>query len=136
MEIDDIDQGEQRRVIDEFFHAGPSPGKVSGTVSRKGERLCAKRVPTPFAADLPDCVELDGRLADIVSRDAPAEVDDAGESDRPGATLPFSPGDGGGEVGPALDNERPQTIALVLAHLSPHRAGPYWSGCRSRCKSK
>ena len=41
VEMDDIDQGEQRRVIDEFFQSGT---KVSGTVYRNGPR-CAGLTP-------------------------------------------------------------------------------------------
>jgi flagellar motor switch protein FliG len=105
MEMDNIDQGEQRRVIDEFFQVGPkAPAKDSSGV------------------------ELDGRLAWLTSRGGPIAPDSTELSTAPAGT-------GGGppfrflqeaeaeKLVRVLNGERPQTIALVLSHLSPVRAG-------------
>jgi len=100
MEMDDIDLGEQRRVIDDFFHIRP-------------------KVPANAAAG----VELDGRLAWLTSRD-PTEPFDASPSAAP-AEHPFRflQEAEAEKLLRVLSSERPQTIALVLSHLSPVRAG-------------
>ncbi len=112
VEMEDIDQGEQRRVIDEFFHVGP-------------------KVP----ANRSEGVELDGHLAWLASRGGPSEP--VGVPPLGGISAAIPP-KGGTPAGPpfrflqeaeaeklvrVLGNERPQTIALVLSHLSPARAG-------------
>jgi flagellar motor switch protein FliG len=99
VEMNTIDQGEQRRVIDEFFQVAP------------------KAAVKPSAG-----VELDGRLAWLAAR-GPAEL---GESpplksdERPFRFLQETEAE---KLIRVLGIERPQTIALVLSHLSPARAG-------------
>jgi flagellar motor switch protein FliG len=105
IEMDDVDQGEQRRVIDEFFHAGPKvPAKATGGV------------------------ELDGRLAWLASGNGPLEPDDAGPAaatagSRGCPPFRFLQETEAEKLVRVLGSERPQTIALVLSHLSPVRAG-------------
>ena len=110
VEMDDIDPGEQRRVIDEFFQTGP------------------KAPAQPLAG-----VELDGRLAWLASRDGPAEPDDAGCSAaaaEPSGCPPFRflQETEAEKLIRVLGSERPQTVALVLSHLSPVRAGTVLAG--------
>jgi flagellar motor switch protein FliG len=101
VELDDIDQAEQRRVIDEFFKVGPSaPAKASAGV------------------------ELDGRLAWLASRGEPLESDSAKPAAAPTKhSFDFLQQAEAEKLVRALSSERPQTIALVLSHLSPVRAG-------------
>ncbi|MGA2253104.1 MAG: FliG C-terminal domain-containing protein [Thermoguttaceae bacterium] len=101
VEMDDVDQGEQRRVIDEFFQVGPkAPAKDSAGV------------------------ELDGRLAWLTSRGGPMEPEDADRSAAPtGNPFRFLQETETEKLVRVLGSERPQTIALVLSHLSPVRAG-------------
>jgi len=106
MQMDDVDQGEQRRVIDEFYQFGP---KVTAKASAG--------------------VELDGRLALFASRGSPIGHDDA---DLPAAAaghpFRFLQETETEKLVRVLDSERPQTIALVLSHLSPVRAGAILAG--------
>lgn len=102
VELDKINPQEQRRVIDEFFRVG-------------------HMVPD----DSPSGIELDGRLARVLSQ-SPARV----PAEEPPAVPPV---DGrpfrflheaeGEKLSRALTGERPQTIALVLSHLPPRQAG-------------
>jgi len=99
IEFEDIDQGEQRRVIDEFFNVGPAPANDNG-------------------------VELDGRLAWLASRGGEEVVEQPAPSTVP-AALPFrflqeTEAD---KLVRALVHERPQTIALVLSHMPPAKSG-------------
>jgi len=106
VEIDDVDQGEQRRVIDEFFQVGPkAPAKASAGV------------------------ELDGRLAWLASGGGPLEPAEADPSPATaGHPFRFLQETGTEKLVRALQSERPQTIALVLAHLAPVRAGAVLAG--------
>ncbi len=101
VEMDDLDQGEQRRVIDEFFQTGP-------------------RVPAMAS----DGVMLAGRLAALASPDRRPEPDNAGDSaavaEPPFRFLRETEDE---KLVRVLGSERPQTIALVLSHLAPARAG-------------
>src|SRR5947209_4130334 len=100
VELDNIDEGEQRRVIEEFFKVD-SPRQSNG-------------------------VELDGRLAWLASQEQ-----DIDETDSPPPLPPSPPGRPfqflkeaeAEKLVKALADERPQTIALVLSHLAPARAG-------------
>jgi flagellar motor switch protein FliG len=100
LELDDIDQGEQQQVIDEFVQVGPkAPAKASAGV------------------------ELDGRLAWLASR-GPLESDETERSAAPaGPPFRFLQETEAEKLVRLLGSERPQTIALVLSHLSPVRAG-------------
>jgi flagellar motor switch protein FliG len=111
MEMDDVDQGEQRRVIDEFF-----------------QRPCVHDARPKVPAKVSDGVELDGRLAWLASGNGPREPDDAGPDAAPagpGGRHPFRflRETEAEKLVRVLGGERPQTIALVLSHLSPVRAG-------------
>jgi flagellar motor switch protein FliG len=100
VEMDDLDQGEQRRVIDEFLQVGPkAPAKTA------------------------DGVELDGRLAWLASQGEPGLPTTAPNAEPPGSPFRFLQETEADKLVRALTNERPQTIALVLSHLPPTRAG-------------
>jgi flagellar motor switch protein FliG len=97
-----IDPKEQRRVIDEFFRVGSMVPRQS-----------------------PPGIELDARLPRKLSqpqaRSAPGEPRSSRETDhRPFCFLHEAQGD---RLAGILTGERPQTIALVLSHLPPERAG-------------
>ncbi len=118
VEMDDIDQGEQRRVIDEFFQTGP-------------------KLPARPSAG----VELDGRLAWLTSRDGPLEPDNAG---RPAAAdgvrgcppFGFLAGDRGREARPrartASGRKPSRWCSRIYRRSVP---GPCWHGCRRACRS-
>jgi flagellar motor switch protein FliG len=102
-ELGNVDPGEQRRVIDEFFRVGPMiPEKE------------------------PPGIELDGRLAQRPAL-RPARAPDANGSEE--TPLPDGPPFGflreaeTEKLTRILAAERPQTIALVLAHLPAAQAG-------------
>ncbi len=104
MELGPIDPKEQRRVIDEFRGVGP-------------------KVPPPQKQ--PPGIELGGRLAERLSRrqqpctagTTPREI---GVSRRPFEFLEEAETE---RLARILEEERPQTIALVLSHLPQKRAG-------------
>ncbi len=102
IDMDEVDQKEQRRVIDEFFHTGPvAPVKA------------------------PPGIELEGRLAWMHSHDSPIPSNDEPADARPTIANPFAflheaEAD---KLARILTDERPQMIALVLSHLAPERAG-------------
>ncbi len=102
MELDAVDPEEQRQVIDEFFRVRPEvaekhpPGiELDGSLARK---LFSQ--PSPFASDEP-----------------PAPIPAGGPPFR------FLHDAEGKNLVSLLASERPQTIALVLAHLAPEQAG-------------
>lgn len=102
VDLGEIDSGEQRRVIEEFFRVGP-----------RGRD------------DYPPGIELDGRLARKLS--IPQAPPTAGRSPsrppadaRPFRFLREAEAD---KLARVLAAERPQTIALVLSHLPPEQAG-------------
>jgi flagellar motor switch protein FliG len=101
IEMDNIDQSEQRRVIDEFYHVGPHvPANASGGV------------------------ELDGRLAWLQSRGTSAPPAAPSPSSLvAGHPFRFLQETEAEKLVRVLSSERPQTIALVLSHLAPGRAG-------------
>ncbi len=96
----EVGAGEQRRVRDEFLR----------------ERSVA---PPADAGG----IELDGGPAgaDAGTRSNPARGCEA-ETDGNRPPFAFLSEAAGGDLAKALQSERPQTIALVLAHLPPHRA--------------
>lgn len=107
--IDRIDADERRRVIDEFRRIG-------------------SMIPDPY----PPGIELDGPMAPTdASPLGPAEQDPSlsdglvSVTDSAEATQPFEFLYGAEEekLVQLLDGERPQTVALVLSHLPPERAG-------------
>ncbi len=102
--MSEVDAGEQRRVRDEFLRVR------SGT-------------PNIEPKSEPAGIELDGNLAMLgpafAKRSQPRP--DSAEK-KPSPPFTFLSGAEGGDLADALRNERPQTIALVLAHLPPHRA--------------
>ncbi len=122
VELDDIDQGEQRRVIDEFCQSEET--KAPGSVRRNGLEGAAAGV------------ELDGRLAELMGTKLsgtdcrngpegtahnrlPTPLPPFGFLHDPGCWVPRE----AEKLVRVLGSERPQTIALVLSHLSPERAG-------------
>ncbi|MBN2477097.1 MAG: hypothetical protein JXB62_20990 [Pirellulales bacterium] len=97
-----IDPKEQRRVIDEFFRNGPAP-------RRQG----------------PSGIELDDSLAEKLSMPQvhtalPVRPHSACREAQP---FQFLHDAEAGKLAQVLNTERPQTIALVLSHLSPDTAG-------------
>jgi flagellar motor switch protein FliG len=110
--MDDVDQGEQRRVIDAFLQVAPPAPVQAGTG-----------------------VELDGRLAWLHNAAgsgdprrtaiAPADAPSASRATQPppgGDAFRFLQETEAEKLVRALTGERPQTIALVLSHLTPVRA--------------
>ncbi len=102
VELGPIDPKEQRTVIDEFFRVGA---------------MAPKKQPAG--------IELDGRLAR-----QPAASTAGSAEDTPPAALPPDPQPfrflheaEADKLIRVLQQERPQTIALVLAHLPPDQAG-------------
>ena len=100
VDLGDVDPHEQRRVVDEFFRVGPM-------VPQKD----------------PPGIDLDGRLARRLSSQtthagAPS-FSHAGEA-TPFLFLHETEAD---KLARILAGERPQTVALVLSHLPPQRAG-------------
>lgn len=99
VEMDDINESEQRRVIDDFFGIGSSRPQENSSG-----------------------VELDGRLAMLGTRSSFEMERESGI--RPADSRPFefleeAEAD---KLARLLGPERPQTIALVLSHLPPARA--------------
>ncbi|MDZ7619334.1 MAG: FliG C-terminal domain-containing protein [Patescibacteria group bacterium] len=95
-----VDAGEQRRVRDEFLRVRARPSR-----------------PEPAG------IELDGNLAML--RPAFARGGNPPKDAKPQQESPpftFLSDAAGGDLVEALRNERPQTIAMVLAHLPPRRA--------------
>ena len=107
--LEDIPPNEQRLVVDEFFRLGPRP---------------ALRPPAG--------IELGGRLAEEIGyeRNGPtgAQTPAVGQRSAPFVRLREAEDD---KIARLLSSERPQTIALVLSHLSARQAG----GVLSRLQS-
>jgi len=97
-DLGEIDPAEQKRVIEEFFRRGPL-------------------IPQKQHAG----VELDAGLADRMSSDSGAQAPRpaAGAEEQPFRFLQQAEHD---KLAKILITERPQTIALVLAHLVPEQA--------------
>jgi flagellar motor switch protein FliG len=99
--LGDITDGEQRRVVDEFFRLGPHP-----------------------SVQQPAGIELGGRLGREIGlgRSAPAAKETANGllQPRPFERLREAEEE---NIARLLSGERPQTIALVLSHLSARQAG-------------
>ena len=119
MELDRVDPAEQRRVVDEFFRVGPQ----TPTASSRAPTMAAL-APTAkwlVPAKNPPGIDLDGRLAQSIASRARLE---GGNGDsryaRPFQSLREAEAE---KLGRLLGAERPQTIALVLSHLPPERAG-------------
>ncbi|HEX7450501.1 MAG TPA: FliG C-terminal domain-containing protein [Pirellulales bacterium] len=101
VELDEIDQHEQQRVIGEFVRSRPAV-------------LAASRP----ASTLPRGVELDAGLARRLSLEGYA-AKTAGTSPAPFRFLHEAQSD---TISPVLSGEHPQTIALVVSHLPDERA--------------
>ena len=102
VELADVSPKEQQGVIDEFFRIKPATAK--------------KHMPG---------IELDGRLAQELGSATRRRFADE-VADSPPADVPpfrFLHEAEGEKLARILAGERPQTIALVLAHLPPVRAG-------------
>ena len=103
VELDDIDQSEQRRVIDEFFHSGAAARRA-----RNRRRRGTRRPPGVAGLARPPRDEEAAPMRRRVRRRRPFS-----SCRRPRPT----------SWSGRSTNERPQTIALVLSHLPPARAG-------------
>ena len=98
--LQEVDSAEQRRVHDEFLRV-------------------RSMVPKPQPAG----IELDGNLAPLVAGARPGGLKQD-ETAEHAASPPFAflSDTEGADLAETLQSERPQTIALVLAHLPPRRA--------------
>ncbi len=116
IELDDIDPAEQQQVIEEFFRLGPGlPPQRHGAYNAG--------------------VELDGRLAQQFAQTAgnnPLDVQASEQSNGQHGGRATNAGSPSFEflndteserLANILLSERPQTIALVLSHMPPERAG-------------
>lgn len=101
LEMGPIDPDEQRRIVDEFFRLRPM-------------------VPRPHSPG----IELDGRLAERLSWGPPryAREEAAPSTASDGPPFRFLHDAGGEKLARLLESERPQTVALVVAHLPPQQA--------------
>ncbi|MGD0901219.1 MAG: FliG C-terminal domain-containing protein [Thermoguttaceae bacterium] len=110
VELGNIDAGEQRRVIDEFFRAGPA-----APVANPSRLVPPKNPPG---------IEMDSRAARVISDRArlqgPRRSEADRQDDRPFQFLQEAEAE---KLARLLAAERPQTVALVLSHLPPERAG-------------
>ena len=108
IDLDDIDTAEQDRVIEEFFRLGPGLPKQRASAHEAG-------------------VELDGRLAQRLAQTSPKSRDheqSISQSANPNApSFEFLNDAESDRLANILISERPQTIALVLSHMPPERAG-------------
>lgn len=96
--LQEVDDGEQRRVRDEFLRVRSTGPKAD-----------------------PAGIELDGSLAGL-GFGATGNESSATATQRTSPPFAFLSEAAGGDLAEALGSERPQTIALVLAHLPPRRA--------------
>ena len=109
-----VDAQEQRAVLEEFFHLAPEPAvELDESLARKIAAGHGERAPegSPHAPR-----EEAGR----------AEPEDGRQAERDEYKTPpfrFLQQAEGDKLVKILSNERPQTIALVLAHLPPQQAG-------------
>lgn len=100
-ELIEIDAAEQRRIIDEFFRIGPMvPGKEPAGIDLDGRRAGKH-----------------GPRAHLAVPDAPAAL--AGE----GPPFGFLREAEAERLARVLAAERPQTVALVLSHMTAAQAG-------------
>lgn len=110
-ELDTVDEQERRQVIHEFVQAGPRPVAADDDGVELAEGLRAKLLPERPSAP------------------AATQVGVPGSQARSGAWSPDSAPPFGfldevdtAYLAPVLADEHPQTIALVVSHLEPHRA--------------
>lgn len=95
VDLDDIDPRDEQRVLEDFFRTGPKGIEVHDRLRRQV-------------------------LADTYIPSTPSHKD-KGKSSLPFRFLRDAEAD---KLARVLTGERPQTIALVLSHLSPEQAGP------------
>ena len=105
--LGDIDPSEQNEVIQEFFRIGP---------------LLPDKQPAG--------IELDGQLPNYLSNST--EHEEAVQIDRPhasrGSQFRFLQDASAQSLGPFLEREHPQTIAVVVSHLPADRAAEVLAG--------
>jgi flagellar motor switch protein FliG len=124
VDLDEIDPAEQRRVIDEFFRVGPP---LPMAQPRAAARPSAGKVSQLTPPRNPAGIDLDGRQAQVILErvrreggDRPGWPDADGRQATPFHFLQEAEAE---KLARLLAAERPQTIALVLSHLPPERAG-------------
>ena len=102
VDLGQIDAREQRRVIEDFFRAGPG-----------------------LPENYPPGVEVDGRLAGRLAVPQPRPAPDQPSRWPPAGVRPFRflHEAEAEKLARVLAGERPQTISLVLSHLPPEQAG-------------
>ncbi len=103
MDLGSIDEAEQQRIVEEFYRLGPKPPERYPAGIELDDRLAEK-----FAAT--------GPVSARASRGAAAVAEEP-------AAFRFLHEAEGDRLARVLAAERPQTIALVLAHLPPDQAG-------------
>lgn len=121
-ELDAVDEHERRRVIHEFVQAGPRPAPAAeddGVELAEGLRAQLLSEPTARPAQTRNSA---ARPAAARKGAAGLEPPSVGWS--PDSAPPFGFLDEIDPVylAPVLADEHPQTIALVVSHLEPHRA--------------
>jgi flagellar motor switch protein FliG len=100
VDLEQIDPGEQQKVIEEFFRAGPG-------------------LPRRYPAG----VELDDSLARKLAMPRPAPERPSPPPQSGTRPFRFLHETEGEKLARVLSGERPQTVALVLSHLPPEQAG-------------
>jgi len=102
LEMGEVSSEDERQILEEFAHRGP------------------KSVPSP-----PPGVEMHGRLARRLARAPGDSFHPSSATAQPTEASPFGflREAEAEKLGKLLSAERPQTIALVLSHLPPDRAG-------------
>ena len=134
--LDTIDDAEQQRLLD-ALRRGPAAARPKGAQPDDTPKP-AKEEPSIVPTTEPAGIELDGRLAELCGGGDPAEQlrpwqppradqGPAGSADARHANselppLAFLHAAEGNSLAEALRDERPLTIAVVVAHLPPSRA--------------
>jgi len=108
IDLGKIDAGERQRVLEEFYRLG-----------------AAGKQPPDTASKLSGGVELAGGLAELARRHGSAQqtAETPGRPDQQSRPFQFLEEAEADKLARLLAAERPQTIALVLAHLTPQQAG-------------
>ena len=113
MALDELDDLERQRIIDDFRRIGPMvPSQAPGGIDLDGPMAAQL---APHNSNEQDC---------SISEDAGLDISLAPEPSSPFDFLRQADDE---RLSRLLKTERPQTIALVLSHLPPERAGEVMS---------
>jgi len=119
VELDQVDPKQQRRVIDEFFRSGPK-GAKEGSSGIFGEDAMGGLPALAEPSKDKGGQAAHGTPIDRISRSSRKTPKKCPPAGQPFCFLREADDDG---LARLLTHERPQTIALVLSHLSSQRAG-------------